>query len=325
VIVWPGEKESFTLVQKVVGVSDNYEREKAALGVIREQIVERGYPMDIPIIMVTDSLGLVSEVGTNFWSQKNKTDKNNEASWALKGLKLAWTPAHIGFRWNDMADLVADPDTQLSHEPIREKTVLDFNAESSPELAEYLSLKEYKNENTSQTKLRSLIQDVAEKQNKKAASDRSGIGLSLLTASETLMERVIGPHMEWSLKRGKINAEVANIMLVLIYKRGDPHLPANFRPVGVAESYISLTDNYINELLSTFIMPRDLFSESIKGIQKKENGLRDSIFLTINSLKEAHYRKKEICMAIMDMVKYYDNVEHGVFEFLLAKMGVPLS
>jgi hypothetical protein len=108
------------------------------------------------------------------------------------------------------------------------------------------------------------------------------------------MQKILAPHMDWSLKKGKIHEKLAIIMLVLLYKRDNPALPKNFRPVGVAESYISLLDNYVQELLNICIMSKSLLSDSIKGVNKKEDGLRDSIFLTMNTLKEAHSKKKRI-------------------------------
>jgi hypothetical protein len=167
----------------------------------------------------------------------------------------------------------------------------------------------------------SELQEALEALKRDRAKDESGIIAEMLKdGSRSLLETILEIFNDVLL----FNADVPNAWrkskIVVIIKKGDPKLPANYRPIAILPILYKLFSRMLCDRLTPHIMKHQSADQAAywKHFSTEDHLL--SVSLLIEKSKEYNF---PVWLALVDFEKAFDSVEHPSLWEVLDKQSIP--
>ena len=111
---------------------------------------------------------------------------------------------------------------------------------------------------------------------------------------------------------------------VLIYKKGNPDDPSNFRPITLQPVWYTIFSTIYSRKLNDFLKVNGLIESSIqKGFTAGVDGVTEHTELLDHLMKTAKREKRSICVTLLDLKNAFGSVHHKLIEFTLKFHHVP--
>ena len=147
-------------------------------------------------------------------------------------------------------------------------------------------------------------------------------------ANETL--RWAPPHMQQLLhlyiqvlwKQGYTPKPWSASHTSLIYKKGDPTILSNYRPIAMASVLLKLWTGIFTTALSHVCESQGLITHAQEGFRKLKSTARQLNTL-VKSIEDAHLFDRDIFILFVDFSSAFNMVDHQRLEIVLRSLGIP--
>lgn len=109
---------------------------------------------------------------------------------------------------------------------------------------------------------------------------------------------------------------------VMLYKKGDPPDPANYRPIGLSLALYMLWTSVLTDTLMSFSEQHSLLNSSQEGFRPGRNTHRQ-LSNVINALEDAARTKQDIYLLFIDFSAAFDTVDHTKLLQVMGELGNP--
>ena len=124
-----------------------------------------------------------------------------------------------------------------------------------------------------------------------------------------------------STSLGKLPDDWKTARVTAIYKKGNRHVPSNYRPISLTSVICKTLENILRTKLMTFLIGNKLISDKQYGfLPGKSCALQLLNFL--DDLTLANDQSKQITTIYLDFEKAFDKISHSALIFKLESMGV---
>jgi len=108
---------------------------------------------------------------------------------------------------------------------------------------------------------------------------------------------------------------------VLIYKKGDPAVPGNFRPITLLPTLYKLLSGCLASRLTAFLQRHSILSPQQKGFLPGCEGCLEQSFVVESVFAEAKLRSKGLCTVFLDLQNAFGSVPHAALLTALRAAG----
>ena len=109
----------------------------------------------------------------------------------------------------------------------------------------------------------------------------------------------------------------------LIYKKGDPSLPENWRPISISNSLYRIVSCVWARAINSFNIRNQIFSPQQKGFMEGINGCSDNSAIISELFYDAMRSHKSIFITALDFKNAFGSVPHNLIIDCLKKKGFP--
>ena len=111
---------------------------------------------------------------------------------------------------------------------------------------------------------------------------------------------------------------------IMLYKKGDPTLLDNFRPIGLCDCALKLWTALITDMLSDYASICGIFSDSQGGFRKQRRCLHQLMQLT-NTIEDSNISKHPLYVLYLDFKGAFPSVDHARLADVMSLLGLPLD
>jgi hypothetical protein len=124
------------------------------------------------------------------------------------------------------------------------------------------------------------------------------------------------------VQNGEFPENWGKIIVSPIYKKKDPKIPSNYRPISLVNAMTKIFTSILSNRLATWCEEHNSVSQFQAAYQKRR-GCVDHIF-NLNSLIQFQFRlkKRKLYALFVDMSQAFDSVNHLLLWDCLAKLGI---
>ena len=155
--------------------------------------------------------------------------------------------------------------------------------------------------------------------NKAAGPD--GIPNKLLKACAEEIAPVLTNIFQQSLETSKLPSDWKKANVTPIFKKGDKHVPQNYRPVSLTSVCCKLLEHIVCRHILTHLEKHKILSDLQHGF-RSGHSCESQLIITINDLLEAYNDKDQIDLVILDFSKAFDTVPHQKLLHKLKNYGI---
>jgi hypothetical protein len=109
----------------------------------------------------------------------------------------------------------------------------------------------------------------------------------------------------------------------MLYKKGDPADPTNYRPIGLARTVYKLWTSLVTRVLSDYAERNSIIGDSQEGFRGGRNTHRQLANL-LNALEDAKHTNRNIYVMYVDFSSAFNTVDHDKLLQLMWDMGFPM-
>jgi hypothetical protein len=153
------------------------------------------------------------------------------------------------------------------------------------------------------------------------ASGPDAIPNILLKELATELAPIIQSLFTQSLKTGELPPDWRNANVSPLFKKGDRHLPVNYRPVSLTCVVCKVFEHIICKHILDHTDLHNILTNLQHGFRKGRS-CETQLVLTMQDLFEANDRKREIDIAVLDFSKAFDTVPHQLLVNKLHHYGI---
>jgi hypothetical protein len=108
----------------------------------------------------------------------------------------------------------------------------------------------------------------------------------------------------------------------LIYKKSDPTILDNYRPIALTNVIYKLWTTIIADIASNFAEAHKIFSPTAEGFRKRRSGTRASMLLQL-VIEHAHRTKTDAYIHYIDFKGAFPSLDHRLLTRTLTFLGFP--
>ena len=155
--------------------------------------------------------------------------------------------------------------------------------------------------------------------NKAAGPD--GIPNKLLKACAEEVAPVLTNIFQESLNSSKLPADWKKANVTPLFKKGDKHVPQNYRPVSLTSVCCKFLEHIVCKHILSHLEKYKILSDLQHGF-RSGHSCESQLIITINDLLEAYNDKDQIDLVILDFSKAFDTVPHQKLLHKLKNYGI---
>jgi len=153
------------------------------------------------------------------------------------------------------------------------------------------------------------------------AMDESGVIAEMLKdGSQTLLAAILDLFNDVLSLRQQPPAEWRKTKLIVIFKKGDPTCPGNYRPIAILPILYKLFSRILCERLQVYLMPQQSVDQAA---YRKGFSTEDHLFTVAQLIERSHEFNFNLWLGLVDFEKAFDMVEHTQLWETLLDQGVP--
>jgi hypothetical protein len=128
------------------------------------------------------------------------------------------------------------------------------------------------------------------------------------------------------LSTDELDVSWTHARLFMKYKRGDPTLPQNYRPMTMLSTMTKLFHKILNVRLSAYLENNKIIDRSIqKGLQKRISGVLENTIINKRLIDDAKSNEKPLSMLFLDVTNAYGSLRHPFIQTAMEIYKVPKS
>ena len=154
------------------------------------------------------------------------------------------------------------------------------------------------------------------------ASDSEGIAAEMLKIDCVILRDRILDLLNDVLSSRAVPDDWRRSRLVVLFKKGDPKMPSNYRPIAI----LPLLYKLFSRMLCSRLEERIMSQQSIDQAAYRKGYSTDDHLLTLTLLLERSSEwNAEVWLALVDFEKAFDTVEHAALWAALLELGVDVA
>ena len=134
---------------------------------------------------------------------------------------------------------------------------------------------------------------------------------SILGREEWLHE--IYPHLTFLynefLKNKTYPCKLKKAIVTPIYKKKDPELPENFRPISITGALSKVFEKLLYKQINEYLISQKFLSNTQFGFQTSYSTI-DAIFYCTDTFRKAIANNKTVASSLLDLSKAFDSIDH---------------
>ena len=123
-------------------------------------------------------------------------------------------------------------------------------------------------------------------------------------------------------KQKKIPATWKTSLTILLYKKGDPSLLTNHRPIALANTIYKLFTSTLTLILSAYGEKYQILHDSQEGFRADRNTSRQ-LQLLIAALENARFTNQNIYLLYIDFKNAFGSLDHARLLAIMKDLGYP--
>ena len=155
--------------------------------------------------------------------------------------------------------------------------------------------------------------------NKAAGPDR--ISSRVLKELADELYRPLAALFQNSLNSGLVPKQWKSALVTPIYKKGDKHNPANYRPVSLTSVCCKVLEHIVAKALLCHLEEHKILTENQHGF-RHHRSCETQLLIFVDELLRSMSEGKQIDAVIMDFSKAFDMVPHNSLLFKLSGYGI---
>jgi hypothetical protein len=124
-----------------------------------------------------------------------------------------------------------------------------------------------------------------------------------------------------SLSSGLLPSDWRNANITPLFKKGDRHLPVNYRPVSLTSVTCKLLEHIICKHMLHHTDTHGILSDLQHGFRKGRS-CETQLLLTVHDLMDSFDKKKQVDIGVLDFSKAFDTVPHNLLLNKLDHYGI---
>jgi len=152
------------------------------------------------------------------------------------------------------------------------------------------------------------------------ATGPDGIPNELLMCLPTEMHTVIHKLMQISWILGETPDCWKTSHTVMLYKKSDPYLPQNYRPIGLNNSVAKLWTSLITNTISTYSETNHILSTCQEGFRKDKSTYRQLLNL-LHNIEDASLFQQDLYAAYFDFSSAFNMIDHQKLLCIMHNLG----
>ena len=155
----------------------------------------------------------------------------------------------------------------------------------------------------------------------KRSSGYDGISTKLL---KQIIPNIVAP-LEYifnlSLSTGCCPDLLKIAKVIPIYKKDDPHLLTNYRPISLLPAISKILEKLVYKRLSSFLTLNNILNPSQFGFRKKYS-TDFAITKLLDKVTQSLSEKEHVIALFMDLSKAFDTIDHNILLYKLKRYGI---
>ena len=154
--------------------------------------------------------------------------------------------------------------------------------------------------------IRTLLQNL--QPNKATGPD--GIPAFLLKSAANELAPILTKLFQHSLDVGEVPADWREAWVVPIFKKGDRHLPANYRPVSLTSIVCKLLEHIVHSSIMSHYDSNKILTDCQHGF-RKHRSCETQLLATVHDITKSMAQGSEVDVVLLDFSKAFDKVPHS--------------
>lgn len=124
-----------------------------------------------------------------------------------------------------------------------------------------------------------------------------------------------------SLDTGVVPDDWRNAWIVPVYKKGEKHIAANYRPVSLTSITCKILEHIIHSSIMTHFDNHNILCDNQHGFRKKRS-CETQLLVTIEDIVRRRAKGNQVDIILLDFAKAFDKVPHSRLLYKMAFYGV---
>ena len=159
------------------------------------------------------------------------------------------------------------------------------------------------------------------KLNPKKASGPDEISCKLLQLCPEVFAVNLTKIYNQSIEKGEYPKEMKIAKVIALYKKGEHHLPDNYRPISLLSCFNKLFEKFIGRQLVEYIENNNILYDFQFGFRKKFSTSL-ALIETTDSIRRLIDNREYVLGIFVDLTKAFDTVDHEILLYKLQNYGV---
>jgi len=151
---------------------------------------------------------------------------------------------------------------------------------------------------------------------KPSSVDFNFISKSIFNTNPFFFSTVISNIINYYINYCDYPSELKISKVIPVFKKGEKHLPTNYRPISINSSLNKIFEKVLHDQLDTYINNNNLFHQGQFGFRKKYSTESALIYL-LSKITDLRKTNSFIALTFFDLSKAFDSLNH---ETLLSKL-----
>ena len=139
----------------------------------------------------------------------------------------------------------------------------------------------------------------------------NSVPIHILKVLEPYISNALATLISQSFSKGTFPSSLKTATVIAVFKKGDPDMTSNYRPISLLSSFSRLYQRLIYKRLYSFITHNKLIHPLQFGF-KKHNSIDHSLISMTEAIRNTLDNKKYACGIFIDLQKAFDTVNHGI-------------
>ena len=153
------------------------------------------------------------------------------------------------------------------------------------------------------------------------SSGHDGLSVNLLKRIIIHIATPLSYIFNISISTGKCPSSFKIAKVIPVFKKDDPSLLTNYRPISILPSMSKILEKIIYKRLYIFLQVNNILIPNQYGFRKKYS-TDFAIIKLMNKITECFANKEHLIGIFMDLSKAFDTIDHDILMYKLQRYGV---
>jgi len=165
------------------------------------------------------------------------------------------------------------------------------------------------------------VANVIQRLNTKKSCDVNGMSVWLIKQCYKHILTPLTKLINKSFESGVFPAQLKTAKVIPIYKKDDPCLASNYRPISILPVLSKIFEKVFYERFVKFLIKFDVLSPDQFGFMKNRSTI-DAVTTLVEAIVESLDKNEELLAVFLDLSKAFDRVHHDILIHKLKASGI---